>query len=182
MEARASRACANVNSQELLERVRSAPPDFFERLIVNSTLACWRSLAARSCDAGEKGNDNMKRTSGGVLTRGALRDTVYRCCRGLSRAAAREVVEAFLEEISEALVRGEPVQLRRFGRFAVRAKRGRLGRNPRTMVEATILPRRVISFKPSPMLIARINGQSVPNMDEDRTYSNSFNNDFEPLA
>ncbi|WP_328516974.1 HU family DNA-binding protein, partial [Methylocystis suflitae] len=42
------------------------------------------------------------------------------------------------QEISEALVRGGSVRLRSFGRFAVREKRGRLGRNSRTMAEATI--------------------------------------------
>lgn len=87
-----------------------------------------------------------------------------------------------LEEISEALVRGEPVQLRSFGRFVVREKRGRLGRNPKTMAAAAISPRRVISFRPSPMLIARINGQSVPAMEGDRAYSNGFSVDFEPLS
>ena len=124
----------------------------------------------------------MKRTAGDIVTRVALRDAVYGCCRGLSRAEAGEIVEAVLEEISEALVRGEPVQLRSFGRFVVRAKRGRLGRNPRTMAVAAISPRRVISFKPSPMLVARINGQNVPDREGDRAYSNGFSVDFEPLA
>jgi len=50
------------------------------------------------------------------------------------------------------------------------------------MAEATISPRRVISFKPSPMLIARINGETVPDIEEDRAYSNGFSVDFEPLA
>lgn len=116
------------------------------------------------------------------MTRAALRDAVYGCSRRLSRAEAEEIVEAVLEEILEALVRGEPVQLRSFGRFAVRAKRGRLGRNPRTMAAAAISPRRVISFRPSPTLVAQINGLNLLHREGDRAHLNDFSMDFEPLA
>ncbi len=66
-----------------------------------------------------------------------------------------------LEEIANALVQGESVKLRSFGLFCVRAKRERIGRNPRTGVEAPIKPRRVLTFKPSPVLCAAINGVSI---------------------
>jgi len=79
-----------------------------------------------------------------------------------------------LEEISNALVRGESVKLRSFGLFSVRAKRERVGRNPRTGVEAPIKPRRVLTFKPSPVLCASINGVSVaPEPEDERDESNS---------
>ncbi len=65
-----------------------------------------------------------------------------------------------LEEISHALVRGETVKLRSFGLFSVRAKRERIGRNPRTGIEVPIKPRRVLTFRPSPVLVASINGQN----------------------
>jgi integration host factor subunit alpha len=71
-----------------------------------------------------------------------------------------------LEEISDALVRGESVKLRSFGLFSVRAKRERIGRNPRTGVEAPIKPRRVLTFKPSPVLCASINGVSIEQESE----------------
>jgi integration host factor subunit alpha len=64
-----------------------------------------------------------------------------------------------LEEVSEALVQGQSVKLRSFGLFSVRAKRERIGRNPRTGVEVPIKPRRVLTFKPSPVLFALVNGQ-----------------------
>jgi integration host factor subunit alpha len=63
-----------------------------------------------------------------------------------------------LDEIADALVRGEAVKLRSFGLFSVRAKRERIGRNPRTGVEAPIKSRRVLTFKPSPVLCASVNG------------------------
>lgn len=71
-----------------------------------------------------------------------------------------------LEEIASALVRGESVKLRSFGLFSVRSKRERIGRNPRTGVEAPIKPRRVLTFKPSPVLSASINGASIPHEPE----------------
>jgi integration host factor subunit alpha len=43
----------------------------------------------------------------------------------------------------------------------VRAKRERIGRNPKTGVEATITPRRVLTFKASPVLVAHVNGDAV---------------------
>ncbi|VTZ49908.1 Integration host factor subunit alpha (modular protein) [Methylocella tundrae] len=95
-----------------------------------------------------------------TATRAALLDAVYASCPALSRAQAREIFEMALEEIAEALVRGECVKLRSFGMFAVRSKRERIGRNPRTGVEAPIKSRRVLTFKPSPVLSACVNGLS----------------------
>lgn len=79
----------------------------------------------------------------------------------LSRAEAKAIFEMALEEISAALVRGESVKLRSFGLFLVRDKRERIGRNPRTGVEVPIKPRRVLTFKPSPVLNAAVNGMTA---------------------
>ena len=47
----------------------------------------------------------------------------------------------------------------------MRSKRERIGRNPKTGVEAAIKPRRVVTFKPSPVLVARVNGQSIEGLE-----------------
>ncbi len=94
----------------------------------------------------------------GSLTRNELRDAVYLSVPSISREDARNIVDATLEEISEALLKSETVRLRSFGTFKVRSKRQRVGRNPKTRVEAIITPRRVITFKPSPVLLERVNG------------------------
>jgi len=99
---------------------------------------------------------------GAALTRAALREAVYSCCPTLSRAEARRILDATFDEICEALVRGEQVKLRSFGTFNVRSKRGRIGRNPKTGVEAPICPRKVLTFKASPVLVAHINGDAIP--------------------
>jgi integration host factor subunit alpha len=96
-----------------------------------------------------------------TTTRVELLDAVYTACPSLSRAQARDVFEITLEEIVSALLREDPVRLRAFGAFQVRSKRERIGRNPRTGVEAKINARRVLTFKPSPTLIARVNGEKA---------------------
>lgn len=91
-----------------------------------------------------------------TATRADLLNAVYAACPALSRAQAKQIFEAALEEVTEALVRGEAVKLRSFGLFSVRSKRERIGRNPRTGVEVPITRRRVITFKPSPVLCAAV--------------------------
>jgi integration host factor subunit alpha len=97
-----------------------------------------------------------------TITRVELLDAVYTVCPSLSRAQARDVFEMTLEEIVSAVLRDDSVKLRSFGAFNVRAKRARIGRNPRTGVEAAINARRVMTFKASPTLIARVNGLDAP--------------------
>lgn len=95
--------------------------------------------------------------AGQTLTRADLCEAV--CSEiGLSRVDASELVESILEEISDALVRGEPVKISSFGSFLVREKAERWGRNPKTGEEARIAPRNVLVFRPSNILRDRLNG------------------------
>ncbi len=91
-----------------------------------------------------------------TVTRADLSEAVYHEV-GLSRNESAELVESVLGEISEALVRGEPVKIASFGSFAVRQKGQRIGRNPKTGEEVPILPRRVLVFRASHVLKNRIN-------------------------
>ncbi|WP_315919744.1 integration host factor subunit alpha [Mesorhizobium sp. SP-1A] len=92
---------------------------------------------------------------GKTLTRADLAEAVYRKV-GLSRTESAELVEAVLDEICEAIVRGETVKLSSFATFQVRSKNERIGRNPKTGEEVPILPRRVMTFKASNVLKSRI--------------------------
>lgn len=93
----------------------------------------------------------------GAVTRSDLADAVHRKI-GLSRAESAKYVEMVLDEIFERIVAREDVKLSSFGAFIVRAKKERLGRNPKTGDGAKISARLVVSFKPSNILRARING------------------------
>ncbi len=94
--------------------------------------------------------------SGNTVTRSQLSEAVYQEV-GLSRNESADLVEAVLEEISGALIRGEPVKISSFGSFSVRQKGQRVGRNPKTGEEVPILPRRVLVFRASHVLKNRIN-------------------------
>ncbi|WP_348644236.1 integration host factor subunit alpha [Methylocystis sp. H4A] len=102
-----------------------------------------------------------KSEKGRTFTRHDLRAAIYNCCPTLSRAEARKIFNETFDELADALVRGEPVKLRNFGTFNLRAKRKRTGRNPKTGVEAVISARRVVTFRPSPALLTRINQESA---------------------
>ncbi|MGO9774299.1 MAG: HU family DNA-binding protein [Roseiarcus sp.] len=109
----------------------------------------------------------VKKSDGGhTLTRASLREAVYACCPTLSRAEAGEILASVFDEISDALVRGEAVKLRSFGSFHLRSKRERVGRNPKTGVEAAICPRQVLTFKASPVLVAQMNGESLEGLED----------------
>ena len=78
----------------------------------------------------------------------------------LSRAKAEEAVETVIELIKESLGHGEPVILRRFGTFQVRAKSKRVGRNPKTGEDVRISARRVVTFHAGQKLKARVEAYS----------------------
>jgi integration host factor subunit alpha len=70
----------------------------------------------------------------------------------MQRADANRLLTRMLEMMQDAMVEGDTVKLSRFGNFNVRAKRQRIGRNPKTGEEVPITPRRVVTFRPSQML------------------------------
>lgn len=74
-----------------------------------------------------------------------------------SKKEATEILDLTLEIVKGALERGETVKISGFGNFSLRAKRPRPGRNPRTGQEMTISARRVLVFRPSPMLRNALN-------------------------
>ncbi len=94
--------------------------------------------------------------AGRTVTRTDLTEAVYQEV-GLSRSESAALVESVLEEISDALARGQQVKVSSFGTFSVRHKARRIGRNPKTGEEVPILPRRVLVFRASHVLKDRIN-------------------------
>jgi integration host factor subunit alpha len=93
--------------------------------------------------------------AGNTLTRMDLTEAVFREV-GLSRNESADLVEAVLQHMSDALVRGETVKISSFGTFSVRDKAARVGRNPKTGEEVPILPRRVLTFRPSHLMKDRV--------------------------
>jgi integration host factor subunit alpha len=77
--------------------------------------------------------------------------------QGFTRKKSIELVEGLLEIIKECLESGEELLVSGFGKFYVREKAERLGRNPKTGVSAVVSERRVVRFRCSPVLRDKIN-------------------------
>ncbi len=93
-----------------------------------------------------------------TITRADLAEAVYEEV-GLSRNESAEFVESVLDIISDTLVSGEHVKISGFGSFYIKEKSERIGRNPKTGVEAVIEPRKVLVFRASHTLKDRINNE-----------------------
>ena len=65
-------------------------------------------------------------------------------------------VKTMLEQMSQTLASGDRIEIRGFGSFSLHYRAPRIGRNPKTGVEAVITPRRVLSFRPSHILKDRV--------------------------
>lgn len=101
-----------------------------------------------------------------TVTRTHLAETIYAQV-GLSRNESAHLLESVLARVAATLELGESVKISGFGTFSVRQKGRRIGRNPKTGKEVPILPRRVLVFRPSHVLKARVNGTPVAE-DDDR--------------
>jgi len=76
---------------------------------------------------------------------------------GFSRKKSMETVETLLEIMKESLTSGENVLISGFGKFSVKEKRERKGRNPATGDAMMLAPRKVVTFNCSGKLRKRIN-------------------------
>jgi integration host factor subunit alpha len=99
--------------------------------------------------------------AGRTITRAQLAEAVYQEV-GLSRSESAELLESVLTYTADALSKGETVKISSFGSFSLRQKGQRVGRNPKTGEEVPILPRKVLVFRPSQVLKARVNVKRQP--------------------
>ena len=91
-----------------------------------------------------------------TLTKARLINSI--CSRtGLTKSRAAEAVETLFEVTKKTLEDGEDILISGFGKFCVREKGSRKGRNPRTGNHITLDTRKVVSFKCSSVLKERIN-------------------------
>lgn len=81
---------------------------------------------------------------------------------GLTREVSDTAVTAVFERITEALVRGERVELRGLGTFEVRHRAAHAGRNPKTGAPVQVPPRKVPFFRMGKELRAILNPQAAP--------------------
>ncbi|HLU15018.1 MAG TPA: integration host factor subunit alpha [Burkholderiaceae bacterium] len=94
---------------------------------------------------------NIDRT----LTKAELAELLFERV-GLNKREAKDIVDAFFDEIRESLANGDEVKLSGFGNFQVRDKPARPGRNPKTGEVIPIAARRVVTFHASQKLRAAV--------------------------
>ena len=92
-----------------------------------------------------------------TITKSNLTDAVYHSTN-LRKSEAVEAIERTLEIIKSTLSGGESVLISGFGKFEVKSKNPRKGRNPQTGTDLMLDARKVISFKCSSALRKKING------------------------
>ena len=76
---------------------------------------------------------------------------------GIPETEATQLLEWFLKLLKTTLQRGEPIAIQGFGKFSVRSKQARQGRNPHTGEAVMISARRVVNFQPSLLLKTEMN-------------------------
>ena len=94
----------------------------------------------------------------GTLTKAHILDAVAEA-NGFTRRKSVETIETLLALIKSTLESGEDVLISGFGRFCVKQKAERRGRNPATGKDMMLAPRKVIIFKWSGMLKKKLNSK-----------------------
>ncbi len=92
----------------------------------------------------------------GTLTKAHIIDEVVER-NGFTRKKSIETVEILLELIKQSLESGDDVLISGFGKFCVRKKKKRLGRNPATCTDMMLRPRKVVTFQCSGKLREKLN-------------------------
>ena len=90
------------------------------------------------------------------MTKADLVDKIH-ASTGLTKDGAFAYLETILETIKKSLEMAEDVKISGFGSFIVKEKNSRRGRNPQTGEPITITARKILTFKPSPVLKNLIN-------------------------
>ena len=96
-----------------------------------------------------------------TMTKADLVEEVARVTE-LPRKESEIVVETIFESIIQALQNGDKIEIRGFGSFRTRQRRGRIGRNPKTGARVEVPPKRIPFFKPSKELKDFVNGIGEP--------------------
>ena len=101
-----------------------------------------------------------------TVTKADIVEKVYETI-GFSKKEASELVELVFLELKKTLQKGEKVKISGFGNFVVRGKSERIGRNPQTGEQIKISARRVLTFRPSQVLKAMLNGEEYAHLKDD---------------
>jgi len=94
------------------------------------------------------------------MTKEEIIKAIWNELPSLTLNEARKIYEVTIGLIKDRLSKGEDVELRNFGNFKIRKKNQRMGRNPKSGIEAEIKARRVVTFKASKIFREQVDGNS----------------------
>jgi len=95
-----------------------------------------------------------------TLTKEHIIDSLY-TGTDLTKAQSAELVNSLIEIMKSTLENGEDILITGFGKFCVKEKRQRKGRNPQTGLDLMLDARRVVTFQCSGVLRDTINGRAI---------------------
>ncbi len=145
-------------ANEVIYARRKTGPELRQNLISFNMLIAlrWTQLKGSTIMAGQNiGN--------ATVTKADIVEKVYDKI-GFSKKEASELVEMVFNSLKETLQKGEKVKISGFGNFLVRGKKERIGRNPQTGDQIKISARRVLTFRPSQVLKAMLNGEEYSHL------------------
>jgi integration host factor subunit beta len=103
-----------------------------------------------------------------TLTKADLIEEVLRITE-LPRKESETIVETIFDSIIESLQKGDKIEIRGFGSFRTRNRRGRVGRNPKTGEKVEVPAKKIPFFKPSKELKDFVNNAAAEAADSSRS-------------
>ena len=92
------------------------------------------------------------------FTRKDLSNKIYKVL-GFSKKFSSTFVDTFFNTVIDEIIKSNKIKISSFGTFEVKNKKPRIGRNPKTKIEAKIPSRRIVRFKPSLIFKKKVNKQ-----------------------
>src|SRR5208283_5150834 len=92
-----------------------------------------------------------------TLTKAHIAQKIADDC-GFMKGEAAEIIEKLLDIMKKRLIAGEDVMISGFGKWDIKSKHSRRGRNPQTGEELVLEARKVVTWKYSPRFKAAVNG------------------------
>ena len=90
------------------------------------------------------------------FTRKELSIKIYKNL-GFSKNLSSKIIDNFFETLVSEIIKSNKIKISSFGTFSILQKKERMGRNPKTKIEAKISPRKVVKFKPSMFIKGKLN-------------------------
>ena len=94
-----------------------------------------------------------------ALTKAMLTDTLTDCI-GFNKRESKDVVESFFNQLNDTLTAGEEIKLAGFGKFSIKDKSERTGRNPKTGEVVALPAKHKVHFKPGKELKGRVDNSA----------------------